>query len=190
VAVTTVAALFRAAPAANASPVPSIGSFTPASGPVGSTVEIDGSGLSGATGVAFNLVTATFSIVSDSEITATVPLGEDRGPITVTTPGGTATSVTSFGLVGIYVTTTILPPVGRNTWYSQQLGVGGGTAPYTWSRKGKLPKGLTLTTTGVLSGLVSAKKALSRTYAVTFRVRDATKHRPEVASQTFSLVVA
>jgi hypothetical protein len=190
VAVTTVVALFVAVPAAGASPVPSIGSFTPASGPVGSTVEIDGSGLSEATGVAFNLVAATFSIVSDSEITATVPLGEDRGPITVTAPGGTATSSTSFGLVGIYVTTTSLPPVGRNTWYSQQLGVGGGKAPYTWSRKGKLPKGLTLTAAGVLSGIVSAKKALSRTYAITIRVSDATKHHPQVASQAFSLVVS
>jgi hypothetical protein len=189
VAVTTAVALFVGVTAADASPNPSITSFTPASATVGATVEIDGSGLSGATVVAFNLIAAQFSIVGDSEITATVPLGEDRGPITVTTPAGTATSSTSFGLIGLYVTTTTLPSAERSAWYSQQLSVGGGTAPYTWSHKGKLPTGLTMTRAGLLSGVVS-RKARPHTYSFTVRVRDSTQRHRLSATQLLSLVVS
>ena len=75
---------------------PTITSFTPTSGPVGTTVTINGTGFSGATTVKFKNLAATFSVVSDSQITATVPAGASTGKISVTTPGGTATSASSF----------------------------------------------------------------------------------------------
>ena len=37
-----------------------------------------------------------FAVNNDSQITATVPTGAKTGKIVVTTPGGTATSATSF----------------------------------------------------------------------------------------------
>jgi uncharacterized repeat protein (TIGR03803 family) len=77
--------------------VPNILSFTPTSGAVGTSVTITGTSFTGANKVAFGGVRATtFSVNSDSQITATVPSGALTGKIQVATPGGTATSATSF----------------------------------------------------------------------------------------------
>ena len=75
---------------------PTITSFTPASGPVGAVVAITGTNLTGATTVRFNGTTATFTVDSALQVSATVPVGATTGVITVTTPNGTATSTTSF----------------------------------------------------------------------------------------------
>jgi hypothetical protein len=81
----------------NASPTPTITSFTPATGAVGSTVTITGTGFTGASGVTFNGTAATtFTVDSDTQITATVPTGATTGDIVVTTPGGNATGATPF----------------------------------------------------------------------------------------------
>lgn len=82
--------------AANYKITPTIASFTPSSGAVGSSVTITGTGLMQATVVAFNKVSATFTVNSDMKITATVPTGATTGKISVTTTGGTATSAQSF----------------------------------------------------------------------------------------------
>ena len=77
---------------------PKITSFTPTSGPIGTLVTITGSGLTQATTVKFGTVKATtFTVVSDSEVTADVPTGA-TGTVTIsiTTPGGTANSTTKF----------------------------------------------------------------------------------------------
>jgi len=66
------------------------------SGKVGAAVTILGSDLTGATEVTFNGTSATFSVVSASEITTTVPTGATTGFVEVTTPGGTLTSNKSF----------------------------------------------------------------------------------------------
>ncbi len=71
-------------------PPPRISGLTPASGPVGTLVTFSGSGFNGATRVAFAGVTASFTLLSDAQITATVPAGAAAGPVSVTTPGGTA----------------------------------------------------------------------------------------------------
>jgi hypothetical protein len=79
-------------------PAPTISSFSPSSGPVGTSVTINGTGLTGATAVKFGGVAASsFSVnPSGTQITATVPSGAVTGKITVTTAGGTATSATNF----------------------------------------------------------------------------------------------
>ena len=48
------------------------------------------------TKVTFNGKSASFTVNSDEEITATVPTGATTGHIIVTTRGGTATSETKF----------------------------------------------------------------------------------------------
>jgi len=75
---------------------PTLKSFTPPSGPVGTEVTITGTGLTQATEVTFDNLSATFTVNSDSQITATVPTGAATGKIKVTTKGGSATSSTSF----------------------------------------------------------------------------------------------
>lgn len=82
-----------------AATTPAISDFSPLSGPVGTSVTINGSGFTGATGVSFNgtsVGAGKFTVVSDIQITATVPSGASSGPISVTTPGGSATSPTDF----------------------------------------------------------------------------------------------
>lgn len=76
---------------------PQILSFTPASGPVGTPVMIMGVSLTQTTKVTFGGVGATtFTVNSDTQVTATVPTGAKTGKIGITTPGGTALSATNF----------------------------------------------------------------------------------------------
>jgi IPT/TIG domain len=86
-------------------PAPTITSFTPTFGPVGTSVKITGTNFSGTISganfttsvVKFNTTNATsFHVDSATQITATVPTGATTGKISVTTPGGTATSAANF----------------------------------------------------------------------------------------------
>jgi uncharacterized repeat protein (TIGR03803 family) len=64
---------------------------------IGGTAQILGQGLTGTSAVAFNGVAATsFLVVSDTYMTAVVPSGATPGPVTVTTPTGTLTSISNF----------------------------------------------------------------------------------------------
>jgi uncharacterized repeat protein (TIGR03803 family) len=76
---------------------PQITGFTPTNGLVGALVTITGISLTQATAVTFGGVRATtFTVNSDTQVTVKVPSGAKTGKITVTTPGGKATSATSF----------------------------------------------------------------------------------------------
>ena len=78
-------------------PAPTVSSFTPTSAHVGALVTINGNFLTGATAVKFNGTSAiSFTVVSATKITATVPGGATTGKISITTPGGTVTSVGTF----------------------------------------------------------------------------------------------
>jgi uncharacterized repeat protein (TIGR03803 family) len=66
------------------------------SGKVGATVKILGTNLTGATDVTFDGTGATFTVVSKSEITTTVPSGATTGPVEVTIPNGILKSNTEF----------------------------------------------------------------------------------------------
>ncbi len=68
----------------------------PTSGAVGAPVIIRGDNLTGTTAVTFHGTAATFSVVSSSEITTTVPPGATTGTVEVTTPSGTLKSNVKF----------------------------------------------------------------------------------------------
>ncbi|MBD9616069.1 beta strand repeat-containing protein [Pseudomonas sp. PDM07] len=81
---------------------PSILAFSPAQGPAGTTVTIDGNNFSSTASqntVQFNGVTASSVTIDPSypnRLTVVVPSAATTGPISVTTPAGSATSTTNF----------------------------------------------------------------------------------------------
>jgi hypothetical protein len=75
---------------------PSIASFAPTAGPVGTPVVIAGSSLSGVTGVTFGGRAARFAVDSDEHITTVVPAGAVRGPLSVTYAHGESSSAAPF----------------------------------------------------------------------------------------------
>jgi uncharacterized repeat protein (TIGR03803 family) len=77
--------------------VPKIASFSPTSGPVGTSVVITGNSFTGTTKITFGGIAATsLQVISDTQVDALVPTGAVTGKIQVTTAGGTATSSASF----------------------------------------------------------------------------------------------
>jgi len=77
-------------------PAPSITSFTPTSGLASSNIVIFGTNFNSASVVRFNGSNAIFVVDANTQITTTVPANATTGPISVTTPGGTATSIANF----------------------------------------------------------------------------------------------
>jgi uncharacterized repeat protein (TIGR03803 family) len=70
--------------------------FVHSAGKVGQTGGILGQGLTGTTSVMLNGIPASFTVVSDTFIRATVPAGATTGYVTVTTPSGMLTSNVPF----------------------------------------------------------------------------------------------
>jgi hypothetical protein len=93
--------------------------------------------------------------------------------------------VVASGTAALSVTTNSLPNSEISVSYgSHQLGAAGGTQPYTWSiSAGALPSGITLSSSGVVSGSASAPG----TYNFTAQVTDAAS---ATATQALSIVIA
>jgi IPT/TIG domain-containing protein/flagellar hook capping protein FlgD len=102
ISITNATGTFTSGPSFTVIPPPVITSFTPASGPVASQVTVHGRNFTGASAVKFNGTAAVFTVDSDTLLHATVPNGAGSGTISVTGPGGTATSAASF--------TVLVPP--------------------------------------------------------------------------------
>jgi hypothetical protein len=100
-------------PSCTSGPLPTVTSFSPANGPVGTPVDIQGTNFTGATSVSFNGTSDPgFQVLSPTEISAHVPSGASTGPISVTTPNGTGTSATSFTVTGGPTITSFSPDNG------------------------------------------------------------------------------
>ncbi|HEX3626463.1 MAG TPA: DNA/RNA non-specific endonuclease [Verrucomicrobiae bacterium] len=81
-------------------PPPVIYGFSPGSGAPGDTVIITGTNFASASAVTFNGTSAGFIVNSNTQITATVPVGATSGLISVTA-GGTAVSSSTFLVIGL-----------------------------------------------------------------------------------------
>jgi hypothetical protein len=78
-------------------PLPTVSGLIPASGKPGASLILWGENLLGATGVSFNGTPATtISNISKEYVAVTVPAGATTGPVTITTPNGSATSSSPF----------------------------------------------------------------------------------------------
>jgi len=76
--------------------LPQFTSFSPSSGPVGTPVTITGVSLTQTTVVTFGGMAASFTVDSDTQVTAMVPVGARTGAIVITTLGGSHWSPTPF----------------------------------------------------------------------------------------------
>ncbi|MCK6500896.1 MAG: IPT/TIG domain-containing protein, partial [Nitrospira sp.] len=90
---------------------PRIIRFSPSFGPVGTSVTLEGGGLSGVTEVRFNNVIATFTATPPVSLVAKVPNGATTGPIKVVTPAGTFTTSSNFFLPATI--TSFTPTAGK-----------------------------------------------------------------------------
>lgn len=101
---------------------PTITSFTPTNGPAGTVVTINGTGFAGTTAVTFGGVdAATFAVVNDTQMTATVPMGSLTGPIGITTALGTVASTTEFTVEAVDHTTRLILDLRRHLIARGQL---------------------------------------------------------------------
>jgi len=119
-------------------PAPTIASFTPTTAGPGTTITITGTNFTGASAVSLGGTAATsYTVVSATSITAVVANGT-TGTISMTTPGGTATSTATFTFApaptiasftptsaGAGATVTI---TGTNFTYASVVKFGGSTA--------------------------------------------------------------
>jgi uncharacterized repeat protein (TIGR03803 family) len=71
-------------------------SLLPILGKVAATIDILGQGFTGVTDVSFNGTSATFTVVNNTFLTATVPDSATTGFVTIKTPSGTLTSNKKF----------------------------------------------------------------------------------------------
>ncbi|MDH6711174.1 hypothetical protein P3T27_007926, partial [Kitasatospora sp. MAA19] len=95
--------------------IPVIDSVSPASGAAGSVVTLTGSGFTGASAVRFGAVDATsFTVLSDTQITATVPAGSGTVQVTVVAWwwGGTSNGVAFTYTVAAPVLASVSPASG------------------------------------------------------------------------------
>ena len=95
-------------------PVPTIINFTPTSGPIGTTVTINGTNFNPTPSnntVLFNGIAAIVTASTTTSITVTVPSAATTGKISVTVGGNTATSVDDFTVLSI----TNQPPTIEST---------------------------------------------------------------------------
>jgi hypothetical protein len=108
-----------------------ISGFVPTSGPVGTIVTISGSGFAPASDVLFNGTSASFTIDSDNQITATVPAGATTGPITIEVLACQEISTGDFTVTGGSITLDL-------TLFLEGYYLGGGTM---WSTLYDLDQG-------------------------------------------------
>jgi RHS repeat-associated protein len=110
---TTVTATLNGASAASqvtvTPPPPTITSFTPTSGTVGTTVTLTGTNYINVQTVTFNGVTAIFTINNATTLTAVVPSGATTGKIPVSDSAGTAQSATNFTVLPSPTVVSLLP---------------------------------------------------------------------------------
>ncbi|MGX1854711.1 beta strand repeat-containing protein [Streptomyces sp. NPDC055299] len=94
---------------------PVLSSVSPNTGPAagGTVVTLSGTGLAGATAVRFGAVSASFTAVSSTQITAIAPAGSGTAQVTVTTPGGTSNGVAfTYTSVSVPVLSSVSPTSG------------------------------------------------------------------------------
>jgi len=124
-------------------------------------------------------ITGTPTTAATSTFTVTLT---DSAVIPVTVSKSYTITVTGAPIV---ITTTSAPNAVSGTPYSAQFALTGGVAPYTWAiASGALPTGLTLSSSGLLSGTTTALGSFTFTVQVTD-----TEPTPQTVKKTYGITV-
>jgi hypothetical protein len=134
----------------------------------------------------FGSTAAAITSETAGSLSLEVPLSLSLGsqPITLTNADG-STLVSFNAVAGPAVSTSLLPPGQYDVAYSQALAVSGGGGPYTYAlTSGSLPVGLSLASSGVVSGTPT------RAGGAAFGVKVTDANGVSSTSFTVSLVIA
>jgi YD repeat-containing protein len=149
--------------------------FTPSRGKVGTAVSIFGKGFSTTASqntVSFNGGAAPVTSASPNRLVVTVPATAMTGPISVTTPLGSATSAASFRLIGpLTLTPSSASLSAGGTLQFSVSGPGGYTPPVDWTVNG-VPGANAGVGTISTAGLYAAPAWLPQTITVTVKAAD------------------
>src|SRR2546425_3233331 len=145
---------------------PTITSFTPTSGPVGTAVTITGTNFTGATQVAFNgTADPTFTVdPSATQISATVPGGATTGRISVTTAAGTGVSASNFTVPFDFS----LSPPSNNITVAQGSS---GSNTITATLVSGTSQSVTFSATGLPSGVTASAPSCTPTCSTTLTIK-------------------
>ncbi len=166
---------------------PNIAAFSPATGPAGTAVALNGSNFTGASAVAFNGTAATFTVFSGSQIKTTVPAGAITGKITVTTPAGTATSSSDFTVGPVKITSfspssggvaTQVTILGSHFTGATQVAFNGVSASFTLISDTELRGVVPVTTSGRITVTTPAGTATSASNFSFFKLPVITSFTP------------
>lgn len=93
---------------------PLVSRFVPTSGPVGASISIYGRNFTGTTALSFfnGIAQATFTVVNDTTITTTIPVGATTGVVSATNPNGTGTSTAQVTVIQAPTVSSFSPVAG------------------------------------------------------------------------------
>ena len=96
---------------------PIVTGFAPIGGKPGDPIVLTGINFTTATNVAFNGSNATFHVTSDTQISATVPVGATTGPISASNGSGASVTSSNF-IIGPFITdfSPVAAAVGDLSW--------------------------------------------------------------------------
>jgi hypothetical protein len=106
---------------------PQITSFNPTSGQAGDVITVTGKRFTGTTAVKIGSTNATFTVVSATELTFTIPAGSVTGPVSITTPNGTGISTSAFTVLVAGLAFPIYNDAITSNWNGWLGGGWGGT---------------------------------------------------------------
>jgi hypothetical protein len=157
-------------------------SISPISGkPVGgNVVKILGANLKSVTSVLFGTSAATIKSTGPSEVDVVAPSGAGSTNVTVQNPQGKYIVNNGYTYL-LSITTQGLDDSNNNFPFSNSLNSIGGKPPLTWTlNSGKLPSGLTLSTSGIVSGTPNDQ---INTFTPTFKVTDSSTPKQSATMQ-------
>ncbi|WP_353150615.1 IPT/TIG domain-containing protein, partial [Flavobacterium sp.] len=150
-------------------PAPEVASYSPATVCAGSTVTISGNYFSTVSSVKVGTTEVTFNIVNANTITFTAPSTSTGGAITVTNPGGQATSVLNLVIDNTTATITADGPTTFCSGGSVVLTASPATS-YSWST-GATTQSITVNQSGNYSvSIINANRCALRSESVAVTV--------------------